>query len=182
MAEIPSRMAPLGSAMPNFDLPNIDGTKFSSTSLDEKPVLVIFICNHCPFVKHLIDVLVEKVRTYQQQGAAVVAINSNDVVKHPDDNPDKMKIFAEEHGITFPYLFDESQDAARLFKAACTPDFFLYDRNHKLAYRGQFDDSRPSLGKQVSGADLSAAVEAVAKGQAAPGNQKPSIGCNIKWK
>lgn len=184
MAQTPSNMVPLGSPAPSFLLP--DATTGNLVSIedfaDHGALLVMFICNHCPFVKHLRAALAELGREYQPQGAAIIAISSNDVQKYPDDSPAKMAVEAREAGYTFPYLFDESQDVAKSYKAACTPDFFLYDRLRQLVYRGQFDDSRPSNGIPVTGADLRAALDAVLAGESVSQNQKPSIGCNIKWK
>ncbi|HRP61907.1 MAG TPA: thioredoxin family protein [Phycisphaerales bacterium] len=184
MAQTPSNMVPLGSPAPSFLLP--DATTGNLVSIedfaDHGALLVMFICNHCPFVKHLRAALAELGREYQPQGAAIIAISSNDVQKYPDDSPAKMASEAREAGYTFPYLFDESQDVAKSYKAACTPDFFLYDRLRQLVYRGQFDDSRPSNGIPVTGADVRAALDAVLAGEPVSRNQKPSIGCNIKWK
>ena len=182
MAETPSTMLPIGTPMPDFTLPDFSGTTFSSSSLTGRPALIVFMCNHCPFVKHVIDVLADKARTYESQGVAVVAINANDVRTHPQDSPENMKVFAAERGFDFPYLYDETQEVARAFQAACTPDFFLFDTAGHLVYRGQFDDSRPSSEIPVSGADLSAAVDAVAAGRRVSEDQKPSVGCNIKWR
>lgn len=182
MARTPSNMSPLGSDMPDFTLPDLNGTAISSARLSGKPVLVVFMCNHCPFVIHIIDTLAEQARNYEKQGIAVIGINANDVSSYPQDSPEKMREFAKEKSITFPYLYDETQETARAFHAACTPDFFLYDADHKLVYRGQFDDSRPSKDIPVTGADMNAAVEALFLGQAVPEGQKPSLGCNIKWK
>ncbi len=183
MADTPSTMLlPLRTKMPAFSLPDFDGTIHQSTEYEGKPVLVAFICNHCPFVKHVAAVFSSKAREYQEMGVGVVAITSNDVDSHPEDAPEKMREFADEHGFTFPYLYDESQEVAKSFKAACTPDFFLFDSDHRLAYRGQFDDSRPSKDVPVTGSDLTEAVKAVASGKEVPGKQKSSLGCNIKWK
>jgi thiol-disulfide isomerase/thioredoxin len=145
-------------------------------------LLVMFICNHCPYVKHIRQGLAELGRDVAARGVAVVGINSNDVAKYPDDRPELMKIEKAGSGWTFPYLYDETQAVARAYDAACTPDFYLFDAQRKLVYRGQMDDSRPGNGKPVTGADLRAAVEAVMAGQAPSSDQKPSIGCNIKWK
>jgi thiol-disulfide isomerase/thioredoxin len=142
----------------------------------------MFICNHCPFVKHLRSALAEFGREYQGKGLSVVAISSNDAVAYPDDSPDLMQDEAKAAGYTFPYLYDETQAVAKAFRAACTPDFFLFDRDGRLAYRGQFDDSRPSNGIPITGADLRAACDAVLADRAVPEPQMPSIGCNIKWK
>ncbi len=183
MARTPSTMLELGTAAAPFSLPNWNGKDtVALKDYSGKPILIMFICNHCPFVKHVrselaaIGVLGEKI------GVAVVAINSNDVATHPEDSPEKMRLEAQEAGYTFPYLFDETQAVARAYQAACTPDFFLFDASHRLAYRGQLDDSRPGNGQPVTGRDLRAAMEAVAKAQRPSAEQKPSLGCNIKWK
>lgn len=183
MVQTASTMLPLGTQAPDFVLKNvIDDKLVSLQDFEGKGLLVMFVCNHCPFVKHLRAALAEFGKEYQPQGLGIVAINSNDVTKHPDDAPDKMKLEAQNARYTFPYLFDETQKIAQDYKAACTPDFFLFDKNHALVYRGQFDASRPGNGKPVTGADLRAAVDLVLAGQKVPAEQKPSIGCNIKWK
>ncbi|MGE5191428.1 MAG: thioredoxin family protein, partial [Deltaproteobacteria bacterium] len=143
---------------------------------------VMFICNHCPYVKHVRSGLAQLVKEYQAQGVAAVGISSNDVKSYPDDSPAKMVVEVKEAGYTFPYLYDESQAVARAYQAACTPDFFLFDRERRLIYRGQLDDSRPSNGIPVTGKDLRAALDAVLAGTPVPKDQKASIGCNIKWK
>lgn len=182
MSLTPSSMIDLGSPLPAFRLPDPEGKEVSSEEFSGKPLVVAFICNHCPFVQHVADGFATFARVYQEKGLAVVAINSNDFHSHPDDSPAKMLREARQRGYTFPYLVDESQDVARAFEAACTPDFFLFDREHRLAYRGQFDDSRPSKDTPVTGEDLRAAADAVLAGQAPDARQKPSMGCNIKWK
>ena len=182
MAQTPSTMLPLGTDMPEFTLPDFDGRSYSSGRLAGKPVVVVFMCNHCPFVKHVADVLAERAREYNTLGVEVVAINANDISTHAEDAPEKMKEFAAERGISFPYLVDETQEVAQAYHAACTPDFFLFDASHKLVYRGQFDGSRPSNDVPVTGEDLTAAVTAVASGTPVPADQKSSVGCNIKWK
>jgi thiol-disulfide isomerase/thioredoxin len=139
------------------------------------------MCNHCPFVKHLIDDFVELARAYQSKGVAIVGINSNDVANYPEDRPEMMAQAVAEKGFTFPYLYDESQEIAKVYRAACTPDFFLFDQDRRLVYRGQMDDSRPGNGEPITGADLRAALDAVLEGRAVPEEQRPSIGCNIKW-
>jgi len=144
--------------------------------------LVIFMCNHCPYVKHVAPALAELARGYQTRDVAVVGISSNDATKYPADSPEQMVHEAEAHGYTFPYLYDETQEVAKAYRAACTPDFYLFDKDQKLVYRGQMDDSRPKSDLQATGADLSAALDAVLAGQAPLATQKPSIGCNIKWK
>ncbi len=183
MVKTASTMLPLGSQAPEFSLPNVDGSTFSLSDFDGKPgLLVMFICNHCPFVIHLQENLTKFAKEYQAKGLGVVAISSNDVDSYPQDGPEKMQQEAQAHGYTFPYLFDDTQGVAKAYHAACTPDFFLFDANHKLVYRGQFDDSRPDSGIPVTGKDLRAACDQVLAGQSVPADQKPSIGCNIKWK
>ncbi len=183
MVLTPSTMLPLGTKAPDFSLPNIDGRTVSLADLSGAPaLLVIFMCNHCPYVKHVAPELARLTRDYQAKGVAVVGINSNDVSKHPSDSPEQMVHETELRGYTFPYLYDESQAVARAYKAACTPDFFVFDKNQKLAYRGQLDSSRPDSGIPLSGKDLRGALDAVLAGKNAPADQKPSIGCNIKWK
>ena len=181
MVKTASTMTPLGSAAPDFSLPNVDGQTVSKSDFAGQPLLVIFMCNHCPFVIHLREDLAKFSEEYQAKGLAIVGISANSVQSHPQDGPDKMKLEARQAGYTFPYLYDETQAVAKAYKAACTPDFFLYDKNHQLAYRGQFDDSRPQSGIPVTGADLRAACDAVLSGQPVSSQQKPSIGCNIKW-
>lgn len=181
MVRTPSAMVALGTSAPDFALPATDGTTVSRSDFEGKPLLVVFMCNHCPFVIHIADVLAKRAAQWQEQGIAVVGINSNDVANYPDDAPELMVEEVAKRGYTFPYLFDESQDVARAYDARCTPDFFLYDAEHRLAYRGQFDASRPSLDTPVTGDDLDAAVQAVLKGET-PLDQIPSLGCNIKWK
>lgn len=183
MVKTASTMLPLGSTLPNFSLTNVvDGKTVSTSSLTPGPLLVAFICNHCPFVIHIRDQFVRFADDYQRQGLKVVAISSNDIANYPQDGPDKMQQEAQNFGYTFPYLFDDTQQVAKDFHAACTPDFFLFDRHAKLVYRGQFDDSRPNSGIPVTGADLKAACDSVLAGQPVREGQKPSIGCNIKWK
>ena len=183
MPATPSTMLPLGTALPSFRLPDLDGREVSSDDFRTAPGLVVaFICSHCPFVKHMRQEFSAFAKEYRERGLAIVAIASNDTGAHPEDGPDGMRQEATAAGYTFPYLFDESQAVARAFRAACTPDFFLFDRNGSLAYRVQFDDSRPGNGRPVSGADLRAAADAVLGGDPVPDAQKASIGCNIKWK
>ncbi len=174
---------PLGAKAPDFALPNIDGKMISLAQFADAPtLLVMFICNHCPYVLHLREHLVHLVKEYQTKGVAAVGINSNDVTRYPDDAPDKMAEAAEMSGFTFPYLFDESQVVAKAYRAACTPDFFLFDQERKLMYRGQYDDSRPKNDIPVSGKDLRAALDAALAGRPVAQDQKPSVGCGIKWK
>lgn len=183
MAETPSTMLPLGTKAPSFRLPDPYGKWVSSDDfIEARAFLVAFICNHCPYVKHIRFQFASLAKEYQSRGVGVVAINSNDVENYPDDSPEKMAEEIKQVGYTFPYLYDESQQVAKAFRAACTPDFFLFDRNRSLVYRGQFDDSRPGNVLPVTGADLRAALEALLAGHSVPLNQKPSVGCNIKWK
>jgi peroxiredoxin len=182
MVKTASTMLPLGSKAPPFSLPNVDGRTVSLESYAGKPLLVVFMCNHCPFVIHIRDAFTKFTKEYQAKGLAVVAISSNDVETHPDDSPQHMREDAKEFGYPFPYLYDESQSMAKAYQAACTPDFFLFDKGHRLVYRGQFDDSRPQSGIPITGADLRAAADAVLAGKDVSDTQKPSIGCNIKWK
>jgi len=183
MAAVASTMLPLGTPLPSFTLPDTEGSPVTSDDLGSgKGVLVMFICNHCPYVKHLREGLAEFGRDYMARGLGVVAISSNDAEKYPADAPDAMAKEREEAGYPFPYLYDESQEVARDFQAACTPDFFLFDAEGKLAYRGQFDGSRPGNNVAVTGADLRAAADAVMAGRPVEVEQTPSVGCSIKWK
>jgi peroxiredoxin len=183
MVLTPSTMLPLGTPAPDFALPDAQGqTHRLSDFADAPALLVIFMCNHCPYVKHVRSALADLGREYQQQGVAVVGINPNDVANYPDDSPEKMIEEIKSAGYTFPYLVDESQEVAKAYKAACTPDFYVFDRERKLVYRGQMDDSRPGNDQPLNGEDLRAALDAVLAGEPAPADQKPSIGCNIKWK
>jgi len=183
MAETPSTMAALGTAASDFTLPDTAGKLVSLADFANAPaLLVMFICNHCPFVKHIRSGLAQFARDYQPRGLAIVAINSNDVASYPDDSPAKMADEVRRAGYVFPYLYDERQSVAQSYGAACTPDFFLFDRERRLVYRGQFDDSRPSNRRPVTGADLRTAADAVLAAKPVPTDQKPSIGCNIKWK
>jgi len=183
MAETASTMLPLGTAAPRFQLPDPHGKRVSSDDFGNAPaLLVVFMCNHCPYVKHIGPGLAELARQYHGRGVAIVGINSNDAESYPDDRPEKMADEVQRLGYTFPYLYDESQEVAKAYHAACTPDFFLFDRDRRLVYRGQFDDSRPNNGRPVTGVDLRAALDAVLEGRAITSDQKPSVGCNIKWK
>lgn len=169
--------------MPSFILPDtVSGQTLASRSLAGQVTVVVFICNHCPFVIHLKSALSRFGQHCVEQGVKMVAVSSNDVASYPADGPEKMAEDAVTFNYPFPYLYDESQEVAKAFDAACTPDFFVFDRDGKLAYRGQFDDSRPGNGKEVTGADLQAAVDALVSGNTPSTDQKPSIGCNIKWK
>lgn len=184
MSQTPSQMLPLGTEAPQFELPE-PGKRKQISLHDEKGkngTLILFICNHCPFVIHVIDIVVNIANEYQSQGIQFIAINSNDVEKYPADRPELMVEFAEKHQFPFPYLYDESQQVAKSYQAACTPDFFLFDAQLNLFYRGQLDDSRPKNEKPVNGKDLRTAIDALIQKKKAPQVQKPSIGCNIKWK
>jgi len=184
MAETPSTMAPLGMKAPDFRLPDaVTGRTVSLNDYKSAPaLLVMFICNHCPYVKHIREHLAQLVREYQARGVAVVGISANDVAQFPEDGPAAMREEARTAGYTFPYLFDETQEVAKEYRAACTPDFFVFDKDRRLLYRGQMDDSRPSSGPPVSGKDLRAALDAALAGRPVPPDQRPSVGCNIKWK
>ena len=183
MVKTASTMLPLGTPAPDFSLVNVDGNTVSLADYEGAPALVvIFMCNHCPFVIHLADALAAFGHEYQAKGAAVVAISSNDVSEYPQDSPEQMVHEAETRGYSFAYLFDKDQAVAKAYRAACTPDFFVFDGEQKLAYRGQFDASRPGNEQPVTGADLRAAVDALLQGGRPAEEQTPSIGCNIKWK
>ncbi len=183
MARTQSTMLELGTPAPPFRLPDTEGRWRTLDDFKSAPaLLVIFMCNHCPYVKHLRGALADFAREYQAKGLAIVGINANDATNYPDDSPEKMVAEAAEAGYRFPYLYDESQAVAKAYRAACTPDFFLFDDQRKLVYRGQFDDSRPGNGVPITGKDLRAAVDALLAGQAVNGEQTPSLGCNIKWK
>ena len=183
MVRTASTMLPLGSAAPGFSLANVDGKTVSLRDFDDKAaLLVVFMCNHCPFVVHLRSDLAKFAKEYQAKGLAIVGISSNDVEAYPQDGPEQMKAEHKSAGYTFPYLFDADQAVAKAYNAACTPDFFLFDKGRKLVYRGQFDDSRPKTDIPITGADLRAACDAVLAGGPVTPEQKPSIGCNIKWK
>jgi len=183
MARTPSTMSPLGTTCPDFTLPDPrGGTVDRDGVMGEHGLLAMFLCNHCPFVVHVADELAAIGRDYAGSGLGIVAISSNDVANYPDDSPEKMAQEAEHRGYVFPYLYDETQAVARSFDAACTPDFFLYDVDGLLVYRGQLDDSRPGSEEPVNGADLRAAMDALVAGKSVSGEQTPSLGCNIKWK
>jgi peroxiredoxin len=184
MARTESIMLPLGTAAPDFALPDVTSGSINKLDdfADRDALLVMFICQHCPFVQHVQKLLAQLGRDYQERSLGIVAISSNDAETFPEDAPESLREQAAELGFIFPYLFDESQEVARSYGAACTPDFFLFDRDRKLVYRGQLDDSRPGNEVPVTGKDLRAAIDAALAGKAAPADQKPSIGCNIKWK
>lgn len=181
MVKTNSEMLPLGTEAPDFSLPDFDGNLHSLGDTTSPATLVMFICSHCPFVKHVRAELARLGRDYGERGVAVYAINSNDLDAYPQDGPDAMRAEAESEGYTFPYLVDRTQAVAKAYRAACTPDFFLFDADRRLVYRGQLDGSRPGNGKPVSGSDLRAALDAVLAGQSADDEQVPSVGCNIKW-
>ncbi len=184
MVKTPSTMLDLGTQAPSFSLPDpVTGRiVYRDDFADTKGLLVAFLCNHCPFVKHIADEFSAFAAEYQERGLAIAAINPNDIETHPEDSPEQMVAEAGKRGYTFPYLVDESQEIAKSYRAACTPDFFLFDRDFRLVYRGQFDTSRPSLQTPVTGADLRNASDAVLAGIAPTDAQIPSLGCNIKWK
>ncbi len=182
MPETPSTMLDLGTTLPSFALPDFNGRTVSDAEFKgARGLLVAFICKHCPFVKHIRQEFTRFTKEYEARGLKVVAIASNDVKEFPEDGPEGMKQEAAEAGYAFPYLFDEKQQVAQAFRAACTPDFFLFDGNRRLVYRGQFDGSRPKSDVPVTGADLRAAADALLAGKPAPETQRPSMGCNIKW-
>jgi peroxiredoxin len=183
VARTPSTMLELGTRAPDFLLPDTDGSLVSLRDLQDAPaLLVMFISNHCPFVKHVRSELARIGRDYTARGAAIVAIGANDPDAYPDDAPDRMREEKQDAGYVFPYLFDGTQQVAASYRAACTPDFFLFDAGRRLVYRGQLDDSRPGNDVAVTGADLRAALDAVLDGRPAPADQRPSLGCNIKWR
>ncbi|MEC7754622.1 thioredoxin family protein [uncultured Roseivirga sp.] len=184
MARTPSNMLPLGTPAPDFKLPDtISGKSLSLGELkSDKATVIMFICNHCPFVKHVDEGIVSLAKDYQAKGVSFIAISSNDVENYPQDSPELMKEEAEKVGYTFPYLYDETQQVAKAYDAACTPDFYVFDADLKCAYRGQLDDSRPGNGKPVTGKDLRAALDEILEGKPVSAPQIPSLGCNIKWK
>lgn len=183
MVRTASTMLPLGTTAPDFSLPDYDGKTVSLSDFQgRKALLVVFMCNHCPFVKHVAPELAKMTDEYQQLGVGVVGISSNDIANHPDDAPDKMKVEAAQQGYHFPYLYDADQRVATAYRAACTPDFYVFDADFKLVYRGQMDDTRPKQGTVPTGRDLRAALDALLARKEIPQPQRPSIGCNIKWK
>ncbi len=176
-------MLSLGTTAPRFSLPDTKGAMMSLEEFsDAEALVVMFICNHCPFVKHVLDGLIDVVKDYQQKGAAFVGINSNDVESYPEDSPENMAQLVREKGVTFPYLVDSDQKVAQAYRAACTPDFFVFDGERKLVYRGRMDGSRPGNDIPVTGDDLKKALDAVLGGEEVALDQNPSMGCNIKWK
>ena len=183
MALTASTMLPLGTKAPEFQLPDVvSGEKISLSTFTGKALLVIFLCKHCPFVKHIKDELTQLGKDYVSRDVGIVGISANDVKNYPDDSPEQLKAMVTELGLLFPICYDESQETAKAYTAACTPDFFLFDANQQLVYRGQLDDSRPSNGKPVTGKNLRAALDAVIAEQPIGSEQQPSVGCNIKWK
>jgi thiol-disulfide isomerase/thioredoxin len=184
MAETPSTMKPLGFKAPDFNLMDVvSGQACSLKELSsEKATVIMFICNHCPFVKHVNAQLIKLANDYSPKGISFIAISSNDAELYPEDSPGKMKEYANRLGYPFPYLYDETQEVAKVYDAACTPDFFIFDGKMTCLYRGQLDDSRPSNGKPVTGNDIRNALDAILNGNEVSKDQKPSIGCNIKWK
>ena len=184
MARRYSRMLPLGTPAPRFALRDtVSGQTVALEDFASSPALLVaFLCNHCPFVKHILDEFVAFARDFGPRGLAVVAISSNDVESYPSDAPVEMTRIATLKRFTFPYLYDESQQVAKAYQAVCTPDFFLFDRNRRLAYRGQFDGSRPGNNIPVTGSDLRTAAEALLRGKPVPSEQTPSVGCSVKWK
>lgn len=184
MARTPSNMIPLGTVAPDFTLPDaVTGSSFSLQQLKgDTATVVMFICNHCPYVKHVNNALVQLANDYKSKGVSFIAISSNDAINYPDDSPDKMKEQALALGYPFPYLYDETQEVAKLYDAACTPDFYIFDNSLLLVYRGQLDDSRPSNDIPVTGKDMRLALDALLQNTPVSVEQRPSIGCNIKWK
>lgn len=183
MVRTPSTMLPLGTVAPDFELPNVDGrTVDYAAAAGPRGTVVMFICNHCPFVKHVADELARLGREFMPRGIGMVAISSNDVASHPADSPEQMVHEAEDRGYPFPYLYDETQEVAKAYHAACTPDFYVFDAGRKLVYRGQLDPSRPGGDVPVTAGDLRAALDALLAGQPPLATQVPSLGCNIKWK
>jgi len=184
MAQTPSNMMPLGTLAPDFSLPDVvSGENLCLQDLQgERATLIMFICNHCPFVIHIQDELVKLGLEFYSKGVSVIAISSNDVENYPEDSPEKMKLHAESLGYNFPYLYDETQEVAISYDAACTPDLYIFDKELRCAYRGQLDDSRPGNNVPVTGVDLRHALDAIIEGKEINPHQKPSVGCNIKWK
>ncbi|MBL8863791.1 MAG: thioredoxin family protein [Planctomycetes bacterium] len=183
MVRTASTMLALGTSAPDFALPDVDGRIVARDDFAGAPaLLVMFLCNHCPFVIHVREGIARLAREYRERGVAIVGINSNDATTHPEDGPDKMQAEARAAGYTFPYLFDATQAVAKAYRAACTPDFFLFDRQRKLVYRGQLDGARPGNDVPVTGADLRGALDALLAGRAVSAQQRASLGCNIKWK
>lgn len=176
-------MLPLGTQAPDFTLTNTDGQRVCLADFrDKKALLIVFMCNHCPYVKHVAPELTRVSNEYMPKGVGFVGISSNDVVAHPEDSPEMMKAEAAKQGYKFPYLYDADQSIAMAYNAACTPDIFVFDSAHRLVYRGQLDDSRPKMDKPLTGKDLRDALDCILAGKVVSSEQRPSIGCNIKWK
>ena len=183
MSRTPSTMLEIGTQAPYFDLPDpVNGNSVRLSDYQQKPLLVVFSCNHCPYVLHLLQSFSEYAREIQEQGLSVVMINANDIENYPQDGPQKMIGLAQQYGFDFPYLYDASQQVAIAYEAACTPDFFLFDASHKLVYRGQYDAARPGNDEAITGVDLKAASQALLNSEAITEQQMPSMGCNIKWR
>lgn len=183
MSRTPSTMLELGTRAPDFDLPDpLSGGSVSLSDYRDMPLLIVFSCNHCPYVLHLLKSFAEYAREAQKSGLSVVMINANDIDNYPADSPQKMIDLAKEYELDFPYLYDESQQAAMAYRAACTPDFFLFDSQHRLVYRGQYDASRPGKDEEITGVDLKSACQALLEDKAISAQQLPSMGCNIKWR
>ncbi len=183
MAQTPSTMLEIGTPAPDFTLPDtVSGNSVSRSDYAGRPLLVVFSCNHCPYVLHIIESFGEFANEVQGRGVGVVMISANDVAGFPEDGPDRMAALAQRLGFEFPYLYDEAQQVAKAYRAACTPDIFLFDADHRLVYRGQYDGARPGNGVPVSGSDLKAAVDALLAGESVSPEQVPSVGCNIKWR
>ena len=183
MSRTPSTMIDIGTLAPNFNLPEpATGRSVSLANYEGRPLLVVFSCNHCPYVIHILESFTDYANNIQDQGLSVVMINANDVDNYTADSPGKMVTLTKQYGFKFPYLYDESQSVARAYRAACTPDFFLFDQQHKLVYRGQYDSARPGNNSEVSGVDLKTASKALLSDKSVSTNQLPSMGCNIKWR
>ena len=183
MARTPSTMLKLGTQAPEFSLLEpASGSQVSLNNFKDSPVLIVFSCNHCPYVLHIIDSFVSMANSYLDKGLSTVWINANDVEHYPDDSPEKMVQLVRDHGFKFPYLYDQTQQVAQAYQAACTPDFFLFDSTHRLVYRGQYDASRPGNNEPVTGHDLKLAIDALLAGNPVTEDQLPSLGCNVKWK
>ena len=183
MARTPSTMLKLGTQAPEFSLLEpASGSQVSLNNFKDSPVLIVFSCNHCPYVLHIIDSFVSMANSYLDKGLSTVWINANDVEHYPDDSPEKMVQLVRDHGFKFPYLYDQTQQVAQAYQAACTPDFFLFDSAHRLVYRGQYDASRPGNNEPVTGHDLKLAIDALLAGNPVTEDQLPSLGCNVKWK
>ena len=183
MARTPSTMLKLGTQAPEFSLLEpASGSQVSLNNFKDSPVLIVFSCNHCPYVLHIIDSFVSMANSYLDKGLSTVWINANDVEHYPDDSPEKMVQLVRDHGFKFPYLYDQTQQVAQAYQAACTPDFFLFDSAHRLIYRGQYDASRPGNNEPVTGHNLKLAIDALLAGNPVTEDQLPSLGCNVKWK